>query len=116
MRTPLRYTVAALLVAIGVLMLFASARSQQDGLNAKCQSYAKNDVRGLLLYTQDYDAQMPPSMIPSELQEVLAAYIGGAHFFVCPATGFLYQPNAAISGQWVGSLWDRGATEVLRDS
>jgi hypothetical protein len=114
-RASLRSAGAALLAGVGVLMLFAVARSQQDGLNAKCQSYAKLDVRGLLLYAEDYDERLPLFKTPTEFQSLLAAYAGSPEHFFCPVTGLIYQPNTALSGQWVYGFADPDTTEVLRD-
>ena len=119
MRSYLGNIGAAVLMATAVIFLFAGAGAhrRQGDVNAECVSNIGKVATGIAEYVQDYDDTFPIATTGSQLESAILPYTRDAGVFTCPATGLLYKPNAALSGQSLGAVTgDYGTIRVVTDA
>jgi prepilin-type processing-associated H-X9-DG protein len=106
------------LIAVGVISLFASAgaRRQTDAVNDQCISNVGKASIGITMYAQDYDDVFPIFQNGTELRTAILPYIQKAYRFTCPATHLLYKPNTKLSGQSLTTIKDLGTVWAVRDA
>ena len=107
------------LIAVGMMSLFAgaSARRRQTNVNAECVSNVGKVATGFYMYVQDYDETFPIVTNGTQLENAILPYTRDASVFTCPATQLLYKPNIKWSG-WSLAAIDKEPSSiwVVRDA
>lgn len=119
MRTYLIKIGMVVLIAVGVMSLFAGAGAhrRQSDVNAECVSNIGKVATGISEYVQDWDEYFPIATTGSQLESAVLPYTHDASVFTCPATGVFYKPNAKLSGLAAAAITqDRGTVRVVMDA
>jgi prepilin-type N-terminal cleavage/methylation domain-containing protein/prepilin-type processing-associated H-X9-DG protein len=90
------FTLIELLVVIAIIAILAAilfpvfAQAREKARQTSCSSNLKQIGTALMMYSSDYDEQMPPSQLPSTGANVswptmLYTYVKNEQVFVCPS-------------------------------
>ncbi len=87
---------------IGILTIALTQNSpRQDAENIICLSNMKHLGLGILMYSQDYDATLPPLSDVSNFQKVMLPYVKKKEFFLCPASKKPYVLNRKFIASYI---------------
>lgn len=80
--------------------LMSNLRFAGDARRSQCQSQLKQQMLGILQYTQDYDEKMPPAR---RWREVIYPYVKSEQIFTCPSlekgkNGYAFNQNLSQIG------------------
>lgn len=81
--------------------VFMGAR--ENARRASCQSNLKQQMLGVLMYSQDYDERLPPA---SKWVDVLQPYVKSEQVFKCPSM------TAITNGQGLGYAFNQNLSQI----
>ncbi len=130
------FTLIELLVVIAIIAILAAilfpvfARARENARRASCQSNMKQIGLAFMMYTQDYDEQLPTAASPSGIvppnawDVCIAAYAGVKVFvgntspliFRCPSDSSVAYARSYAIPYWSNYAPDGGPTFVFGDS